>query len=226
MDGDVRVQWDARGSHLGTQPGSVYGEESRVESSLSGVRAWFFWKARAGASAVASRARYFSRKPRGTRNMAFNIPRISSGFGTRVCDESSLEARPREGRTTGRICTIDHAPPALLSVLTLTLLARPRRSRRVASTCPVLFRLSLLAPSTIDLHCTHVAFSVRVRSNRFSIYRNDLASSCVSLFQLSPASPRLFYPESYALLPPLHLALPFFRIDSPRTPLSPYLVVS
>lgn len=45
MDGDVRVQWDARGLHLGTQPGSVYGEESRVESFLSGVRAWFFWKA-------------------------------------------------------------------------------------------------------------------------------------------------------------------------------------
>lgn len=108
---------------------------------------------------------------------AFNIPRISSGFGTRVCDESSLEARPREGRTTGRISTIDHAPAL---GLTLTLLARPR-SRRVASTRPVLFRLSSLAPST-NLHCTHVAFSVRVRSNRFSLYRNDLASSCLSFF--------------------------------------------
>lgn len=169
------LQWDARGLQLGTQPGSVYGEESRVESFLSGVRAWFFWKARAGASAVASGARYFSRKPRGTRNMAFNIPRISSGFGTRVCDESSRgEARPREGRTTGRISTIDHAPAL---GLTLTLFARPR-SRSVASTRPVLFRLSLLAPSA-NLRCTHVAFLVRVR---FSLYRNDLASSCVSLF--------------------------------------------
>lgn len=36
-----------------------------------------------------------ARKPRGTRNMAFNIPRISSGFGTRVCDESGRGSSTR-----------------------------------------------------------------------------------------------------------------------------------
>lgn len=59
----------------------------------------------------------------------------------RASATSRVEARPPEGRTTGRISTIDHASAL---GLTLTLLARPR-SRRVASTCPVLFRLSLLS---------------------------------------------------------------------------------
>lgn len=52
--------------------GGVYGEESRVESFLSG--AWSFGK-RPGCVCGFNVDHYFSRKSRGTRNTAFNIPR-------------------------------------------------------------------------------------------------------------------------------------------------------